>query len=607
LDKGLLFYLSCVLALGVAAQWLAWRLRLPSILLLLLGGMGLGQALAGRLDITALLPDKLLFPIVSLSVAVILFEGGLTLRLSELRDAGGSVFRLVTLGALITWIAAAAAGVWILDLDPRLAALLGAILVVTGPTVVAPLLRQIRPSRRIGSVLKWEGIVIDPIGAVLAVLVYEFVVTSSLAEGARHTIISIAMTITVGALIGGLAAILLVQIVRHYLAPDFLHVPIFLGVAVLAFTISNRLQAESGLLTVTVLGIWLANQKTVTVKHVVEFKENLQVLLIGCLFIALGSRVDLSALYAVRWQVALFIGLLIFVVRPASVYLATLGSQMNWREKTFLAFLAPRGIVAASVASIFALELSARADLPEVLREQAALLAPLTFGVILGTVSVYGVVAGPLARRLRLAATNPQGVLIAGADAGIQNIALMLQKEDIAVLLVDSNYSNIAAARLKGLPAECANILAEYVHEELDLSGLGYLLAMTANDDVNTLAVVEMSHIFGRANVYQVAPTRASAARRMAVAPHLRGRVLFDARMTHDELGRRLHRGQELKRTQISEEFPFESFRERYGESAVVLFVWSETGRLLINTVEKPLVPAAGQTVLALVEPANEN
>jgi NhaP-type Na+/H+ or K+/H+ antiporter len=613
-EHAFFYYLAGVPLLGIAAQWLAWRLRLPSILLLLGIGVAVGsfvspdELLAHLADVdasTSAVGSRVLFPIVSLSVAVILFEGGLTLRFHELKEAGSGVLRLVTIGALASWALTTVAAVLLLDLDLRIAALVGAILVVTGPTVVAPMLRQIQPSRRIASAVKWEGIVIDPIGAILAVLVFEFV----FAHAGHATFAAIATmlfkTVAIGGIIGLATAALLTQSVKRYWVPDFLHGVVFLTVAMGVFALSNLLQEESGLVTVTVLGIALANQKSVSIHHVLEFKEHLRVLLISCLFIVLGSRVDPLDVWNLGFGGLAFLAVLILVVRPASVFLATIRSTLTFQERLFLGFLAPRGIVAAAVSSVFALKLASWSGsglANEEFARQADAIVPITFLVIAGTVFVYGLFAAPLARRLKLSDPNPQGVLFASAEPGIRAIAEQVRAAGFSVLLVDTNYGYIAAAKMAGMPAECASILSEHVREELDLGGIGRLLAMTANDEVNSLAVREFSHLFGRANVYQLTPWDEGSGKRTSISEHLRGRLLFHDELNHDALVSRFVRGTQVKATTLTDEFTYEDFRLRYGDSAIVMFVIDEAKKLEICTLERPAEPKAGQTIIALVE-----
>ena len=594
-------YLATVLVLGMAAQWVAWRCRLPSILLLLGLGFAAGQVL-GKPDTH--IPEGLLFPVVSLAVAVILFEGGLTLRFSELRDSGTAVVRLCSLGALVAWVLISVSGWLVLQLDLRLAVLIGAVLVVTGPTVIAPMLRMIKPSRRVGSTLKWEGIVIDPVGAVLAVLVLQGILAGSLEAAAGKAVVGIAKTILVGGALGYVAARVLEFLLKRHLIPDYLDSSLLLAVAVGIFVASNALQHESGLLAVTVLGVALANQKSVSVKHVLEFKENLRVLLISVLFILLSGRIELAQMQEIGWRGLVFLGLLIFVARPLSVWISTLGTPLTAKERWFLGFLAPRGIVAAAVASVFTLELVHASDLPQELRTQAELLAPLTFMVIVGTVAFYGLTAAPLARKLGLAQARPQGILFVGADAWVREVATAVQANDVPVILVDTNPQQISRARMAGLPTVTGNVLSESVAERLDLSGIGRLFAVTPNDEINSLAVIEYSHIFGRAEVYQLAPWAGTKGVGAQESPaHMRGRSLFSSEPTHATLAAAVRSGWQIKETRLSEQFTIDDFRAHYSGGAIILFVIEPDGVLTVCRPDHPARFSSGQKVLALVDP----
>ncbi len=540
--------------------------------------------------------QRLLFPLVSLAVAVIMFEGGLTLRFHELADAGHTILRLVTVGAAVTWVLSALAAYGLVGMDPYVATLIGAILVVTGPTVIGPLLRHVRPHRRIGSVLKWEGIVIDPIGAILAVLVFD----ALFLQESNTVLWLLGKIVLIGLVLGISSAYLLVLLMERYWIPDFLHNPVFLSVALGMFTLSNVLVPEAGLLTVTIMGVALANQKRIPVRHVLEFKENLRVLLISCLFIVLAARISVEDLMELGWGSVAFVAILLLLIRPISVFLATLHSELSWQERTFLACMAPRGIVAAAVSSVFALEVAKhpRADGQPVGHEK---LAPLTFLVIVVTVAVYGLAAAPLARFLKLATTNPQGILFAGAAVWVRRLAKIIQDEGITVMLVDTNFRNISAARMDGLPARCASIVSEYM-EEVDLGGIGRLLALTANDDLNTLAAIEFAPEFGRANVYQLAYRESSTNGRDTASTFVPGRYLFDKEATYSKLSYRVAAGAIFKKTKITTEFSYQDFQDRYRESALLLFVITETKQLLISTAEEPIQPKAGQTVIALVD-----
>jgi len=337
--------LVLILVIGVTAQWLAWRLRLPSILLLLVFGFVAGP-------ITGLLnPDKLLgnllFPWISVSVAIILFEGGLSLKFRELKKTGGVVRNLVLIGVPITWAVTTWSAWTILGLDFKLALLLGAILVVTGPTVIGPLLRHLRPSSRISSILKWEAIINDPLGVILAILVFEAILAGGFQVEPQTLLMGLLKTSVIGIALGVIAALMMVFLLKRYLIPDYLQSAVSLMMAVGVFSLSNQFQAESGLLAVTVMGILIVNQKDIDIQHIIEFKENLRVLLISSLFIILAARLDLIYLTHIEWSSWIFLAILVFVARPLAVLISTLGSGLNWKEKLFLSWMAPRGIIAA--------------------------------------------------------------------------------------------------------------------------------------------------------------------------------------------------------------------------------------------------------------------
>lgn len=587
--------------LGIASQWIAWRLRFPAIIVLLVAGFVLGQVVGS--ETAAIIPEDLLFPAVSLAVAVILFEGGLSLRLRDLNQTRHAVLRLCTLGVFFCWIPMTFAAKLVFE-SWEVSALVGALFVVTGPTVITPLLRHIRPKSRVGSVAKWEGIVNDPIGAILAVLVFESAIHHGSEAIVMGMITGVLKTGLITLAIGGLTAWLIVKLLKRHWIPDYLENPVLLGLVLLSFTASNLLQKESGLATVTLLGILLANQKTVRIHHVVEFKENLVVLLISVLFIVLGARLGIDDLKNLGWEAIVFLAMMIFLIRPFSTIASTVGTSMSWSEKLFISGLAPRGIVAAAVASVFALEIGQLTETasPEILRD-AEKLTPVTFLVIFGTVTVYGLGTPVLARRLNISDPNPQGILFAGADRFVRDLALAVQKEGFAVLLVDTNYENISAARMSGLPTQTASIISEYATNELDLGGIGKLFAMTANDEVNSLAVRQFAELFGRANLFQVTPRSTEEQKlRESVSDKLTGRNLFAKGLTYPKLSERYARGSQLKKTHLTDEFPYEEFQKLYGESALVLLVIDEQKKSIkTRTADEEFTPKTGQTLISIV------
>lgn len=591
----LLAYLSFLLLLGVFAQWTAWRMKLPSILLLLIFGFALSHFTGTRID-NYLANESSLLSLVGFFVAIILFEGGLTLKFSELREAGTPVLKLCTTAVAIAFGLTAVAARFTLGYEWPICALLGAILVVTGPTVVAPLLRLIKPRRKMASIVKWEGIVVDPIGAVLAVLVFLTIQSGGLSQGWDNLLWALVKTLVIGLGFGWLLAKVTEYLMARHLIPDFLETMFFLALVGVGFAGSNALQHESGLLTVTVLGIALANQHRVSVRHILEFKENLRVLIISLLFLMLSGRIGLDELGAVWVKGLYFLAALIIIVRPASVFLANLGSdRTTFREQLFLALLAPRGIVAAAVTSVFALELTHTKGLPAAYTEQAGELVPLVFIVILGTVTFYGLLAAPLARKLGLSDANPSGVLFAGCDPWTRLIAKGLKEEGHHVLLLDTRFENVAAARMEGLTAVRANILSEYAEEEIDLAGLGHLIAATPNNEVNSLAAREFQHRFGKANVWQLTPPDVDVHHHKAVANHMRGRFCFLGGPRFGDLAALVRRGAMMKKTLLTDVFTLEDFKNIHGDDAIILFTETEAGVLtpVLSDAEKIEGPIA--------------
>jgi len=588
--------LAIIVGLGIGAQWIAWRLRLPSILLLLIFGFVAGPV-SRAVDPEGLFGD-LLFPIVSISVAIILFEGGLTLKLSELQEIGKVVRNLILLGCLVTWALVTAGALVILDFGLELAVLFGAILVVTGPTVVLPLLRHVQPSGQLRSILKWEGILNDPVGAILAVLVFEAMFVAPGGSFTLHALVAIGTTLLSGGLFGIAGALLLWLPMRRYWIPDFLQSAVSLMVVVVAFTASNELVEESGLVTVTVMGIALANKKSVPVKHIAEFKENLSVLLIASLFIILSARLDFDALGELDWRGIAFLAFLILLVRPLVVFISTRGAKLTVRERIFLAWMAPRGVVAAAVASVFAMRLT---ELDY--QGGAERLVPVTFLVIIGTITVYGLTAYPLARWIGVSKPRPQGVLFVGAHRWARAIASVLRDHGVAVLLADTNRANIRAAKMDGLRTHFGSALSDYALEEMDLDGIGRLAALTNNDEANSLAVLHFTEMFGRAEVYQLAN---EADRSKEDAPvHLRGRPLFAEGVGFAHLADRFFAGAVVKATRLTEDFDFDSVRKLYGEAFVPLFSISEKGEVRVFTAGGSMKPEAGTRLVCVVDEAS--
>lgn len=584
--------------LSIACQWFAWWVKLPAILFLLLAGIVVGPV-TGWLNPEALFGD-LLFPFVSLAVAVILFEGALTLRFHEIKGLETVVRRMVTSGLLVTWAVTAIATHWLLGLPWELSFLFGAVTVVTGPTVIVPMLRTVRPNARISNILRWEGIVIDPIGALLAVLVFEFIISGQQAEALGHTLLTFAQIVGIGLALGAGAGYLLGLILRRHWLPEYLHNVATLSLVFAVFALSDSIQAESGLLTVTVMGVWLANMKNVSMENILDFKESLSVLLISGLFIILAARLNPSELKTLGWAAGGVLLAIQFVARPLKVLVSTWGSSLSWRERGLLAWIAPRGIVAAAIAALFSIRLEALGY------TEAALLVPLTFLVIIGTVVLQSATARPIAKLLKVAEPEPKGFLIIGANPVARAIAKALCAKGFRTLLADSFWDNIRAARMDGLATYYGNAVSEHADRNLDLVGIGRVLALSPQKELNALACVRYRGEFGNANVFALPATTEKEKGEERVGTPKCGQLAFGKDTTYSKLASLFSKGAEIHDTRLTENFTMEDYYRKYQRRAIPLFAIDPRGRLRPFTAEEGPKPGEGWTVVGLVQ-ADEN
>lgn len=494
------------------AQWLAWKIKVPAILPLIIIGLAVGPLSTfitadgeKLLDGDAIFSGDLLFSFVSISVGIILFEGGLTLKISEIRHQAATVRNLLIIGPLVTLIGGGLAAHYFMGLDYRLAFLFGALIIVSGPTVVTPILRNVRPNERVNNVLKWEGILIDPLGALIAVLIYEFIRTSHVGnEDTIEVFKEFFLTIASGVLVGTIAALFLRWAMQKNRLPAYLRNVFALGLVIFAFTFSELIKHEAGLMAATFMGIIIANIKVENFKSISSFKEDISIILISVLFILLSSRIDMEQIDKLGWPAISLFAVVIFVIRPVGVWLSTLGSKFNWREIIFMSWIGPKGIVAAAVASLFSLQLlnkeSENIDLG-----QAELILPLTFLVIVGTVVLQGSTAKPLAKLLKVQREVPRGFLLAGANENSRFIARFLKEHNLKVVLADTSKANIAEAKKQGFEVYEGNILGDSVFDDLDLNVIGNLLALTSSADVNNLACKYFEEEFSEEKVYRIA------------------------------------------------------------------------------------------------------
>lgn len=585
------FYAAALVGVGALCNWLAWRVNLPAILFLLLVGLVLGPGL-GVLDPDAAFGD-LLFPLVSLGVAIILFEGALTLRFSDIRNVARIIRNLTTIGVLVTWMVMGAAAHYIAGLSWPLAMLFGALVTVTGPTVIMPMLRSIRPSERVASILHWEGILIDPIGAALVVLVFEFIHSGG---GEAASLLEFGKVMGIGIGIGLAGGFALAQILRRQWLPDFLENYFALAVVLVVFTGANLLGKESGLVAVTVVGIVLANTKRLDVRELIAFKEDLTLLLLTVLFILLAARLRLDDLMVVLWPSLALLAVALFIARPLSVWISGLGTSVSVREKLLLSWVAPRGIVAAAVSSLFALRLSAEGN------EQAELLVPLTFVIIIGTVVIHSLTAGPLATALGLSSRDHEGVMIAGSNKVALALGEALHKVGVRVKIVDTDREGLHEARMKSLDTFYGNPLSEYTDRYLDLTAYNHLIAMYRRLESNVVIGSQYRHQFDSSHIYSVRTgSLDEATEEEDVVPELRFNPLFQEGATWSKLASQLSQGAEIRSTRLTDEYTLDDYRDNMGPETLPLFALDEQDKLHLVTTDETLEPGPGWILASLV------
>ena len=589
-DLGLM--LAAVGLVGLGCQWLAWRMKLPAILFLLIAGFIIGP-------ITHIFQPnemfgELLFPLISLAVAVILFEGSLTLNLKEIREVNRTVINIVTIGALITWALTSVFTFYLLDFSWPLALLFGSLTVVTGPTVVVPLLRTVRPKSKLANILRWEGILIDPIGALFIVIVYEFIVSSS----KMHSLHVFGLILLIGIVLGGLAGMLLAQILRRRLLPEYLQPFAVLTLVLGVFAVSNALESESGLLAVTVMGMWLANAKDVKIQNILHFKENLTILLISGLFLMLSARMELADFATLGVAAALLFAAIQLFSRPIAIFIATIGSSLSVKEKLFIAWVAPRGIVAASISSLFAIKLV------EAGVEGASLLVPLTFMVIVGTVVLQSITARPLANTLSLSEPSPKGFLIVGANDVGRTLATALQKYGYRIIITDSNWEYIRKARMQGLETYYGNPISSHAAEYLDLIGIGNLIAVTPDKHFNVVVAKYFMAEFGERRVFFLnGKNKDNEHEKHRLVEEKHGRTLFGDDVSYKKLASLINQGAEIKHTKLTAEFKWQDYVMKYVDGhRLSLFTVDPKGNIHILSNDSSHITEAGWTVVSLIK-----
>jgi len=581
--------------LGIGAQWLAWRTGWPAIVLMLAAGFLAGPIL-GLFD-----PEhafgELLDPMIAIGVALILFEGGLSLDFRELRHAGDGVWRLVLLGGPIAWVLGSFAAHSIGGLEWPVAILFAGILVVTGPTVVMPLLRQSSVKTRPAAILKWEAIVNDPIGALFAVVAYEYfrAVAESPGAGLFDVVPPLVIAAIIAGLIGYVAAAAIAWAFPRGTIPEFLKVPVLLTSVIVVFVFANQIEHEAGLVAVTVMGIALANMNVSSLRSIHPFKQNIAVLLISGIFILLSASLEFEELAYLNWNFGLFLLALLFLVRPATILLSLLGSSVPWNERLFLAWIAPRGIVLVAISGLFALRL-------EDIGYDGTALIGLSFAVVVATIVAHGFTIDLVARLLNLKGSNRPGILIVGSTPWTISLALMMQELKAPVMVVDASWQRLALARQKGLPFYHGEILNEATEHNLDLSPYAVLVAATENEAYNALVCNEFAYEIGRDTVFQLGDA-VDDDDRHALPSSIRGRALFESGFGVEDVNERLARGWVFRKTKLSEEFDFDAAQERLPEGASLLLLVRDNGTIRFFTHAARPEPRAGDVIVSFAPP----
>jgi len=599
-------------ALGIGAQWLAWRLQRPAIVLMAIAGLIFGPLVgylmnlswmpAGGhdfLEIIRLNPisdfGDVYRPMIGLAVAIILFEGGLTLRFKDLGDASAAVRRMVFVAAPIVWAAGAAAAHFIVGIPWDISVMVGGLFVVTGPTVIMPLLRQAHLKSRPANVLKWEGIVNDPLGALFAVGGYEYIRFTATGASMGLVFGKLIFAAVFGTIIGIASGIGLAWAFRRGHVPEYLKAPVVIAWVLFIYVMANMLADETGLLAVTALGMTMANTKFASMVELTRFKENIAIILVSGVFVVLTATLtpevlsaitpklvglkdmfsgDFSQLAIVDWRIFAFVLAMMFLVRPIAVMISTLWSGLTWREALLVGWIQPRGVVAVAVAGLFAAELQA------IGRPEGAIFVPLAFALVFATVLAAGFTIGPVSKLLKQSAGGGDGVMIVGANPWTLGLAKALKDMDVGVLVADTNWRRLRGARLEGHATFYGEVLSENADMRLDHSAFNHIIAATPNDAYNALVCVEFAPELGRHRVFQVSAGEKDEDDADSIAFTSRGRTLSSRGRSFDALTRDWWSGWRFSVTRISEEFTIDDFFKSRVEDVDVLLIKKPDGAL---------------------------
>ena len=549
--------IAWIAAFSIVAQWLGWRLRIPAIVFFLVFGFIAGPIF--KLVHPELLLGDLLQPLTSIAVGIILFEGSLNLNFKEIGKARVAIRHFVLIGGPLAWGLTAASAYYLGGLSMEVAITFGALLIVTGPTVIMPLLRNARLADRPGSILKWEGLINDPIGAVLAVLSYEYFKADSLMDSfSPGEFVS-----TVGLKIVGIMAAsflfgrLLGYIFNKGYIPEYLKSAALLSFVVITVVICNEILHESGLIAVTVMGITMANMSLTSLEDIKKFKETMTLMLVAGIFIILTAQIDPAILLNIDWRGILFIASILFVIRPVTALVSSIGTQMSWKEVLLTGWIAPRGIVCAAVAGIMGPLLVSAGF------EDGAQLLPLAFAIVLITVIVHGLTAKPFAHYLGLSHPSKDYLIIVGASGWALQLAQILQSRDIEVLIADRNWHALKQARLSEIPTYFGEVLSEETEYNLELLKYNTLLAVTNNPAYNSLVCTTYAHDFSREATYQFLPHEEDDIERQQITETMRGMDFGSGDLDFWTVSNLFNNGWRFKATKLGTDDHLENLQAR--------------------------------------------
>lgn len=583
--------MALVGVLGVGAQWIAWRFRLPSIVLMLGIGLLVGPIMGWFIPERDLGP--IYRPMISIAVAVILFEGGLTLEYRRLGDARPAVRRLVYIGAPLGWLLSTLVLRYTVGLSWESSIVFGGIMVVTGPTVIAPMLRQARLKPRPAQVLQWEAIVNDPLGVMIAVLALEVVLVLHTGLSAGQAVWLLAKGVGFAALVGWGAGVGLAYAFRRGLVPEYMKTPVLSVLVVAVFAVTDSVLHETGLLAVTLMGMVLANADLPSYTELHRFKEQATILLVSAVFVLMSASLDFSFLEPLTWRAGLFVLAVILIARPLQVLLPLIGSSLPMKERLLVALTGPRGVVMVSVSGLFG------AKLVEVGVPDGAVLAPLAFVVVLVTVIVYGFTLAPLAKRLGLSGGDKPGLLIVGGSPFAVALAQAIEKADAHVLIADPNRQHLRGARQADLKVFYGDILSKSAEHYVEFIAYPAILAASDNDAYNTLVATDLAPEYGRDMIWQLSRVRDRS--RHALPNQLGGRRLA-GNPTFELVNRRIAEGWTLRTTRLTEEYGFDNWREDRPDAEIVLIISQKAG-IHFRQPDQEMRPVRGDWLISFQPP----